>query len=66
MFSLNENLESNSKKLCMLQENNSDTAQSMQILQFMFAGMLAFDLLDRLTGNWTVMNAKVSERSERA
>jgi len=50
----------------MLQENNSDTAQSMQILQFMFAGMLAFDLLDRLTGNWTVMNAKVSERSERA
>jgi WD repeat-containing protein 35 len=57
MFNLNENLESNSKKLCMLQDYNSESAHSLYILQVMFAGMLAFDVLDRLTGNWTVANA---------
>jgi len=57
MFDLNENLESNSKKLCSLQEYNRDAANSLYILQVMFAGMLSFDILDRLTGNWTVVNA---------
>jgi len=61
MFSLNENLESNSKKLCSLQENNSDTAHSLQILQIIFAGVLAFDLMDRVTGDWTVVNAEWME-----
>lgn len=28
-----------------------------QILLVMFAGMLAFDVLDRLTGDWTVTNS---------
>ena len=56
MFELNENLEANSRKLCNLQSYNSNTAHSLQILQVMFAGMLSFDWLDRLTGNWTVMN----------
>jgi len=56
MFELNENLETNSKKLCQLQEYNSNAAHSLQILQVMFAGMLAFDWLDRITGTWTVMN----------
>ena len=57
MFELNENLEANSRKLCSLQEYNSHSAHSLQILQVMFAGMLAFDWLDRLTGEWTVMNS---------
>lgn len=28
----------------------------LQILLVMFAGMLAFDVLDRLTGDWSVTN----------
>eukprot|EP00520_Triparma_pacifica_P005947 CAMPEP_0118636870 /NCGR_PEP_ID=MMETSP0785-20121206/2858_1 /TAXON_ID=91992 /ORGANISM="Bolidomonas pacifica, Strain CCMP 1866" /LENGTH=855 /DNA_ID=CAMNT_0006528035 /DNA_START=249 /DNA_END=2816 /DNA_ORIENTATION=+ len=56
MFELNENLESNTRKMCELQEHNSNAAHSLQILQVMFAGMMAFDFLDRLTGDWTVVN----------
>ncbi|CAM9679970.1 unnamed protein product, partial [Ectocarpus sp. 13 AM-2016] len=33
------------------------SAKSLQILLVMFAGMLAFDVLDRLTGDWTVTNS---------
>jgi WD repeat-containing protein 35 len=56
MFELNENLETNTRNMCELQEHNSNAAHSLQILQVMFAGMLAFDFLDRITGDWTVIN----------
>ncbi len=56
MFELNENLEQNSKKMCDLQDFNKSTMQTLYILQYMFAGMLSFDILDRLTGEWTVVN----------
>ncbi|CAB1114157.1 unnamed protein product [Ectocarpus sp. CCAP 1310/34] len=57
MFRLNESLEMNTKKLCNLNESSDKSAKSLQILLVMFAGMLAFDVLDRLTGDWTVTNS---------
>ncbi|CAM9629759.1 unnamed protein product, partial [Hapterophycus canaliculatus] len=59
MFRLNESLEINTKKLCNLNESSDKSAKSLQasILLVMFAGMLAFDVLDRLTGDWSVTNA---------
>eukprot|EP00903_Cladosiphon_okamuranus_P012290 g11524.t2 len=56
MFRLNESLELNTKKLCNLNESSAKSAKSLQILLVMFAGMLAFDVLDRLTGDWSVTN----------
>ncbi|CAM9159563.1 unnamed protein product [Pylaiella littoralis] len=63
MFRLNESLEINTKKLCNLNESSDKSAKSLQaslqgdILLVMFAGMLAFDVLDRLTGDWSVTNS---------
>eukprot|EP00605_Chrysophyceae_sp_TOSAG23-4_P001509 GSChrysophyteH1.ASY1.ANO1.1653.1 assembled CDS len=54
MFLLNESIGQNTKQLCILQDSSERTAGSMRILQDIFGGMLAFDVLDRLTGQWTV------------
>ena len=56
MVQLSEALEQNTKNLCALQGSNSDTVHSLQILQIIFAGMIAFDTLDRITGDWTVLD----------
>ena len=56
MVLLSEGLEQNTKYLCTLQVSNSDTVHSLQILQIIFAGMIAFDILDRITGDWTVID----------
>ncbi|CAM9308429.1 unnamed protein product [Ectocarpus fasciculatus] len=40
-----------------LRRCSDKSAKSLQILLVMFAGMLAFDVLDRLTGDWTVTNS---------
>jgi hypothetical protein len=58
MFALNESIDLNTNKMCDLQESNERSAQSLIILQLLFGGVLAFDILDRLTGNnWTVTNS---------
>ncbi|CAM9321632.1 unnamed protein product, partial [Ascophyllum nodosum] len=57
MFRVNESLEMNTMRLCNLNESSDRAAKSLQILLVMFAGMLAFDVLDRLTGDWTVTNS---------
>ena len=54
MFLLNESIGLNTKQLCLLQDASERTAGSLRILQDIFGGMLAFDVLDRLTGQWTV------------
>jgi len=58
MFSLNEALEINTKKLIDLNEANEKAATSLWILIFIFAAHLAFSILDRLTGDWTVVNSE--------
>lgn len=58
MFLLNESVDLNTKRMCALQESNERAAASLQILQVIFGGILAFDILDRLTGNnWTVASS---------
>lgn len=58
VFSLNESLDLNTKKMCSLQESGERTAASMTILQVIGGGILAFKILDRITGNtWTVTNS---------
>lgn len=58
MFLLNESVDLNTKRLCTLQDASERAAGSLQILQTIFGGILAFDILDRLTGNnWSVTNS---------
>jgi len=58
MFLLNESVDLNTKKMCALQESNERSASSLQVLQMIFGGILAFNILDRLTGNsWTVTSS---------
>ncbi|CAM9569802.1 unnamed protein product, partial [Phaeothamnion confervicola] len=56
VFRLGEALEVNTKRLCGLNESNDRTAKSLELLLVVLAGVLAFDILDRLTGDWTVTN----------
>jgi hypothetical protein len=49
-------LEKNTKQLCALQATNGDAVRSLKVLQTIFAGMVAFDVLDRITGEWTVID----------
>ena len=51
-------LEKNTKQLCALQASNGDTVRTLKVLQTVFAGLLAFDFLDRITGEWTVVDAE--------
>lgn len=54
-FTMSESLDLNTKKMCSLQESNEKAAASLQILQVIFGGILAFNILDRITGNnWSV------------
>jgi len=58
MFRLNESVDLNTKQMCTLQDANERSAQSLVILQTIFGGLLAFQILDRLTGNnWSVSNS---------
>lgn len=55
LFLLNESVDLNTKRMCSLQESNERAAGSLLILQTIFGGILAFQILDRLTGNsWSV------------
>lgn len=57
MFALNESVDMNTKRMCSLQVNTEKSATSLNNLQFIFAGILAFDFLDRITGNsWSVLS----------
>mmetsp|Transcript_13783 Transcript_13783/g.29594 ORF Transcript_13783/g.29594 Transcript_13783/m.29594 type:complete len:868 (-) Transcript_13783:1415-4018(-) len=51
-------LEKNTKQLCALQMSNGDAVRSLKVLQTIFAGVLAFDFLDRITGEWTVVDTE--------
>ena len=56
-FEINSILEYNIRRLCTMQRANRDTSNSLQILQVIFSGMFAFDILDRITGDWTVLDS---------
>lgn len=54
---MSSELERNTKELCSLQMSNGDAVRSLKVLQTIFAGMIAFDFLDRITGDWTVVDS---------
>jgi len=56
MLQYNESLEQNLRNMYSLQMKGTDVVHSLQILQIIFAGMIAFEFLDRITGDWSVMD----------
>ena len=57
MFLLNESVDLNTRRMCLLQDSNERSAGALYNLQMIFGGILAFDILDRLTGQWSVANS---------
>ena len=55
LTTLSDKLEQNTKSLETINVSNRETAHSIQIFRLIFAGIIAFDILDRLTGDWTVI-----------
>lgn len=51
-------LEQNTKHLCSLQIYSGEALRSLKVLQIIFVGILAFDFLDRITGEWTVLDTE--------
>jgi hypothetical protein len=50
-------VEHNTRQIITLNKTNERSAAALQILQIILSGLLAFAILDRLTGNaWTVMD----------
>ena len=56
-FHMNESVDINTQKMCALQDSNERTAGTLQMLQLIFGGVLAFQILDRVTGQWSVANS---------
>jgi hypothetical protein len=55
---LNDKLDNNTKSLEKMNITNKETSHSIQIFRIIFAGIIAFDVLDRLTGDWTVLDTE--------
>ncbi|KAG7386680.1 WD repeat-containing protein 35 [Phytophthora pseudosyringae] len=53
-FQQNEAIRMNTRTLCELQEINERSASTLLIIKMMLSGLLAFSILDRITGDWTV------------
>ena len=56
MYKLTQSVDATQKRLVELQAANERTAISMQLLLFIFAALLSWGFLDRLTGSWSVLN----------
>merc|ERR1711998_105348 len=57
MFTLNENLNINTNKLIELNESNEKGAACLYLIVLCMASQVAWGMLDRFTGDWTVVNA---------
>ena len=56
MFRLQETLNTNTKAVTDVVQANQEAAISLTMMQIILVGSLAFQVLDRLTGEWTVVN----------
>mmetsp|Transcript_14391 Transcript_14391/g.18856 ORF Transcript_14391/g.18856 Transcript_14391/m.18856 type:complete len:851 (+) Transcript_14391:129-2681(+) len=54
LYKLQETVERNTKNLIALQEMNQKATFTLEMMLFLIAGTLAFDFLDRITGDWSV------------
>ena len=55
---VHEDIRGSSGEMLMQIKSNSKQGTSLYTMQFIFAGMLAFELLDRLTGEWSVVHTE--------
>ena len=55
-FKLHEAMHVNTRQLVELNATGERGVATLGVLMIIFAGILAFNILDRLTGNWTVMD----------
>eukprot|EP00793_Prasinoderma_coloniale_P005699 PRCOL_00004173-RA len=58
MFKLQEEIRGNSADMLVQLKNNERQSTSLDVMQVIFAGSLAFELLDRLTGEWSVVHTE--------
>ncbi|XRB06478.1 hypothetical protein NFJ02_27g64300 [Pycnococcus provasolii] len=58
MFRLQENLQNNTRSLENLFRANESSSSSLYILQAVLGGSLAFSVLDRVTGEFTIKDSK--------
>lgn len=58
---LNQCLEKNNKSLETIVLSNKQTSHSTQIFRIFFSAIIAFDILDRITGDWTVLDTEWME-----
>jgi hypothetical protein len=55
-FAVHEGTQHNTRTLVTLQDTQVQIAATLRMIMLIFAGILAFAVLDRLTGSWTVMD----------
>lgn len=55
---VHEDIRGNSGEMLMQMKSNTKQGTSLYVMQFVFAGILAFELLDRLTGEWSVVHTE--------
>lgn len=58
MFKLQESLQSNTRNLESLFRSNESASSSLEIMQLVIGGSLGFTFLDRVTGEWSVMDTE--------
>jgi WD repeat-containing protein 35 len=55
-YKVHESVQNNTRQLIVLNETGQRSAATLRMLLLVLAGSLAFELLDRITGTWTVMD----------
>ena len=55
---VSDRLAESTKSLETINAQNRETAHSVCIFRILFSGIIAFDILDRVTGDWTVMDTQ--------
>ena len=57
MYHLSGVVEAHTRTLVDLNETHERSAGSLRIIMLMMSGVLAFSVLDRITGQWSVMGS---------
>ena len=55
-YKVHESVQNNTRQLIVLNETGQRSAATLRMLLLVLTGSLAFELLDRITGSWTVMD----------
>ena len=58
MFKLQESLQNNTRNLESLFRSNESASSSLEIMQLVIGGSLGFTILDRVTGEWSILDTE--------